>query len=115
MLVFFVCLFASVLIFFCVHLVLKLVNYVFYPGGIASARRAAEYGASAAIIESARLGGTCVNVGCVPKKVMYNTAVHAEYLHDAADYGFDIPSWSFNWGHIKKVFILLALLLQKDC
>lgn len=39
-------------------------------GGIASARRAASYGAKVAVVEKDRLGGTCVNVGCVPKKVM---------------------------------------------
>ncbi len=39
-------------------------------GGIASARRAATYGAKVGVVEKARLGGTCVNVGCVPKKVM---------------------------------------------
>jgi hypothetical protein len=39
-------------------------------GGIASARRAASYGKKVAVIEKGRLGGTCVNVGCVPKKVM---------------------------------------------
>ena len=39
-------------------------------GGIASARRAASYGAKVGVVEKARLGGTCVNVGCVPKKVM---------------------------------------------
>ena len=39
-------------------------------GGIASARRAATYGAKVGVIEKGRLGGTCVNVGCVPKKVM---------------------------------------------
>jgi glutathione reductase (NADPH) len=43
-------------------------------GGLACAQRAAEYGAKAAVIESHRLGGTCVNVGCVPKKVMWNAA-----------------------------------------
>src|SRR5580704_19766339 len=41
-------------------------------GGLACAQRAAEYGAKTAVIESGRLGGTCVNVGCVPKKVMWN-------------------------------------------
>ncbi|KAJ9074640.1 Glutathione reductase [Entomophthora muscae] len=41
-------------------------------GGLASARRAASYGAKVAIVEGGRLGGTCVNVGCVPKKVFYN-------------------------------------------
>ena len=38
-----------------------------------------------------------VNVGCVPKKVMFNTAVHAEYLHDHKDYGFDVTVNKFDW------------------
>ena len=38
-------------------------------GGIATARRAAQYGAKVAVVERGRMGGTCVNVGCVPKKV----------------------------------------------
>lgn len=42
-------------------------------GGVASARRAASHGVKVGLIESHRLGGTCVNVGCVPKKVMWNT------------------------------------------
>lgn len=58
-------------------------------GGIASARRAAKYGATVALVEGGALGGTCVNVGCVPKKVMWNAASIAEALHDAADYGFE--------------------------
>ncbi len=57
-------------------------------GGLACAQRAAEYGAKAAVIESHRLGGTCVNVGCVPKKVMWNAAGIALSLGDANDYGF---------------------------
>lgn len=46
-------------------------------------------------------GGTCVNVGCVPKKVMFNAATVAEIIHDAKQFGFDIPSYSFNWNEIK--------------
>src|ERR1700692_1995441 len=57
-------------------------------GALACAQRAAEYGAKAAVIESHRLGGTCVNVGCVPKKVMWNAASVALSLADAGDYGF---------------------------
>jgi glutathione reductase (NADPH) len=57
-------------------------------GGLAAAQRAAEYGAKVAIVESGRLGGTCVNVGCVPKKVMWNAAEVADGLEDAAEYGF---------------------------
>eukprot|EP00029_Vermamoeba_vermiformis_P012422 TRINITY_DN723_c0_g1_i2.p1 TRINITY_DN723_c0_g1~~TRINITY_DN723_c0_g1_i2.p1 ORF type:complete len:460 (+),score=149.88 TRINITY_DN723_c0_g1_i2:69-1448(+) len=70
-------------------------------GGIASARRAASYGAKTALIESGRLGGTCVNVGCVPKKVMFNTANIADKLfNDAKFYGFDVKG-TFDFGHIK--------------
>jgi glutathione reductase (NADPH) len=71
-------------------------------GGIAAAKRAASYGAHAAVIESGRIGGTCVNVGCVPKKVMWNTSTIAEALHDAKDYGFDVTVQGFNWPTIKK-------------
>ncbi len=71
-------------------------------GGIASARRAAEYGAKALVIESGDLGGTCVNVGCVPKKVMWNAASINEALHDAKDYGFSFSKPEFSFSHIKK-------------
>ncbi|MGH8139487.1 MAG: glutathione-disulfide reductase [Steroidobacteraceae bacterium] len=57
-------------------------------GGLAAAQRAAEYGARVALVESGPLGGTCVNVGCVPKKVMWNAADIADGLEDAAEYGF---------------------------
>ncbi|KAH3812400.1 glutathione reductase, mitochondrial-like [Dreissena polymorpha] len=70
-------------------------------GGLASARRAAEFGVKSAVVEEARWGGTCVNVGCVPKKVMFNTALHAEFIHDHKDYGFDVELKNFDWGRIK--------------
>ena len=57
-------------------------------GGLASARRAASYGARVALVEAGNLGGTCVNVGCVPKKVMWNAAQLAEAFNAAAGYGF---------------------------
>ena len=69
-------------------------------GGIASARRAAQYGARVAVIEQGRLGGTCVNVGCVPKKVMWNASQIAETLTAAAGYGFEITPPPFDWGHL---------------
>ncbi|RHZ46307.1 hypothetical protein Glove_627g45 [Diversispora epigaea] len=73
-------------------------------GGIASARRAGSYGFKVGLIESSgRLGGTCVNVGCVPKKIMFNTALISETLHDAKFYGFDLKTIpTFNWGMLKK-------------
>ncbi len=57
-------------------------------GGLAASQRAAEYGARVAVVEPAPLGGTCVNLGCVPKKIMWNAADIADGLEDAADYGF---------------------------
>lgn len=56
-------------------------------GGLACAKRSAGYGASVGIIEGSRYGGTCVNVGCVPKKVMYNAAHVAETIHEAKNFG----------------------------
>jgi glutathione reductase (NADPH) len=71
-------------------------------GGIATARRAATYGARVAVIESGRLGGTCVNVGCVPKKVMWNAASLAHGMDMAGDYGFEITRQGFDWSTMKK-------------
>jgi glutathione reductase (NADPH) len=71
-------------------------------GGLACAQRAAEYGAKAAVIESHRLGGTCVNVGCVPKKVMWNAASVALSLADAVDYGFDVKVGDNDWPALKQ-------------
>jgi len=59
-------------------------------GGLSIAERAASYGAKTAVIEFNELGGTCVNVGCVPKKVMWYGAGVAQGLKDAQDYGFNV-------------------------
>ena len=71
-------------------------------GGLAHAQRAAEYGAKAAVIEGAPLGGTCVNVGCVPKKVMWYAASHAHHATQAADYGFTLAVEGHDWGTLKE-------------
>ncbi|MGI2258524.1 glutathione-disulfide reductase [Shewanella sp. GXUN23E] len=67
-------------------------------GGIASANRAAIRGAKVLLIEAKQLGGTCVNVGCVPKKVMWYGAQVAEAMNlYAKDYGFDVTINKFDW------------------
>ena len=71
-------------------------------GGIAMANRAASYGAKVALIESGRLGGTCVNVGCVPKKIMWNAAAIAHVFHEAGDYGFTARVERFDWPALRK-------------
>ena len=70
-------------------------------GGIAAARRAAEYGARVLLFEPGALGGTCVNVGCVPKKVMWNASQIHEALELAGEYGFTVESRGFDWGTMK--------------
>jgi len=70
-------------------------------GGVAVSNRAASYGAKCAIVEAGRIGGTCVNVGCVPKKVMWNGAELAHALEHAADYGFALSGHSFDWPTLK--------------
>ncbi|MGD8592072.1 MAG: glutathione-disulfide reductase [Gammaproteobacteria bacterium] len=72
-------------------------------GGLSAAERAAEYGAKCAVIEKARIGGTCVNVGCVPKKVMWSGASVAVTLQIAKDYGFDVDVKNFNWSQLVKI------------
>jgi len=70
--------------------------------GVAVSNRAASYGAKCALIESGRLGGTCVNVGCVPKKIMWSGASLAHAIEDAADYGSSVGSVKFDWTHLKR-------------
>lgn len=71
-------------------------------GGLAHAQRAAEYGAKVAVAESGQLGGTCVNVGCVPKKVMWYAASMAESQILATDFGFDVTVDGHRWGDLKR-------------
>ncbi|HHM06073.1 MAG TPA: glutathione-disulfide reductase [Gammaproteobacteria bacterium] len=66
-------------------------------GGLAVAQRAARYGARCAVVEPRPLGGTCVNMGCVPKKVMWHAAQLAHAVEDARGYGFDISNEGFDW------------------
>jgi glutathione reductase (NADPH) len=70
-------------------------------GGIAVAQRAAQFGARVALIESGRLGGTCVNAGCVPKKIMWHAAQLAGALKDARGYGFDVAVTCHDWTALK--------------
>ncbi|KAI9828579.1 MAG: GTP-binding protein gtr1 [Sarea resinae] len=72
-------------------------------GGLASARRASGmHGAKTIAVEDKRLGGTCVNVGCVPKKVTWNAAAIREAMHDSKAYGFSFEETApFDWTTFK--------------
>lgn len=69
-------------------------------GGIAAARRAAEYGAKVAIAEGDRLGGTCVNRGCVPKKLLVYASRFPDLFEEAQGYGWSGVSSVLNWPHL---------------
>jgi thioredoxin/glutathione reductase (selenoprotein) len=76
-------------------------------GGIACARKANQYGAKVAVLDfvtptprgfSWGLGGTCVNVGCIPKKLFHTSALYREIVNDAKSYGWDLPDTpKLNW------------------
>ncbi len=66
-------------------------------GGVRAARMAASLGRKVAIAEKGALGGTCVNVGCIPKKLFSYASHFSNELQDAAGYGWAIDSTSFDW------------------
>jgi len=69
-------------------------------GGLSIIERAASYGQRCAMIERGVIGGTCVNVGCVPKKIMWFGANLAHSIEDARDYGYDLTRKSFDWSKL---------------
>ena len=66
-------------------------------GGVRAARMAGGFGARVAIAEDRYLGGTCVNVGCIPKKLFVYASHFAEDFHDAAGYGWQVSETNFDW------------------
>ena len=66
-------------------------------GGVRASRVSASYGARVVVAEESRLGGTCVNVGCIPKKLFSYAAHVREDFHDAAGYGWTGAAPSFDW------------------
>ena len=70
-------------------------------GGVRAARMAASHGARVAIIEERFFGGTCVNVGCVPKKLFSYGAHFPQEFALAEDFGFTVKGWSFDWATLR--------------
>jgi glutathione reductase (NADPH) len=71
-------------------------------GGVRAARMAAQRGARVVLAEAAALGGTCVNVGCIPKKLYSQAAQYAADFQDAAGFGWDLPPARLDWPRLKK-------------
>ena len=74
-------------------------------GGVRCARIAAGHGARVGIAEDTYWGGTCVNVGCVPKKIMVQASEYARYAEDARGFGWEMTAGRHDWG---------ALIARKD-
>ncbi|SVE42282.1 uncharacterized protein METZ01_LOCUS495136, partial [marine metagenome] len=66
-------------------------------GGVRAARMSAQYGARVATAEDKYMGGTCVNVGCVPKKLFVYASHYSEDYHQAQGFGWDQVAPGFNW------------------
>jgi glutathione reductase (NADPH) len=69
-------------------------------GGVRASRVAAGFGARVAVVEEARLGGTCVNVGCIPKKLLVYAAHYGHDFEDAAAFGWDVGPRRFDWARL---------------
>ena len=69
-------------------------------GGVRAARFAAGFGAKVAVAEERHLGGTCVNIGCVPKKLMVYASHFSEDFEDAAGYGWSVGERRFDWSKL---------------
>jgi len=69
-------------------------------GGVRASRMSASYGARVAVAEERYLGGTCVNVGCIPKKLLVYAAHYGEDFEDAAGFGWTVGERSFDWARL---------------
>src|SRR5690242_3113737 len=84
-------------------------------GGVRAARMSASYGARVAVAESRHLGGTCVNLGCIPKKLLVYASHYAEDFEDAAGYGWTVPGHGAGGdGHAGPSFDWSTFLRNKN-
>ncbi len=70
-------------------------------GGVRAARMAAQRGVRVAVAEAGALGGTCVNLGCIPKKLYSNAAHYAEAFEEARGYGWQVAQPTLDWAQLK--------------
>jgi glutathione reductase (NADPH) len=70
-------------------------------GGVRAARMAAGFGARVAVAEDRYMGGTCVNVGCVPKKLYVYASEFSHSFEDAREFGWDSEVPNFNWATLR--------------
>src|SRR6059058_5600964 len=71
-------------------------------GGVRAARMAAQLGARVIVAEAAQLGGTCVNVGCIPKKLYSYASHYADDFREAAGFGWEAGEPRFDWATLRR-------------
>ena len=71
------------------------------PGGYVAALKAAQLGASVAVIEKHHLGGTCLNYGCIPSKALLSSAELLHQLQHSGDWGVSVSNVAFDWAKIQ--------------
>ena len=71
-------------------------------GGVRAGRMAAQRGARVALAEEKALGGTCVNVGCIPKKLFVYASHFGDVVEDAAGYGWELSKSGFDWTRLRE-------------
>lgn len=72
------------------------------PGGYVAAIKAAHLGKKVALVEDIRLGGTCLNRGCIPTKALYRSSYVGKLIQSSKEFGFDVEGFSVNYPNIKK-------------
>lgn len=71
-------------------------------GGVRAARLAAQRGARVMLVEGRRLGGTCVNMGCIPKKLYSYASHYAQAFEEARGYGWEVNEPTFDWDRLRR-------------
>ena len=71
-------------------------------GGVRASRGSASYGAKVAVAEERFLGGTCVNVGCIPKKLFSYGSHYPDYAEEASAYGWNFGARGLEWSRLAK-------------
>ncbi len=70
------------------------------PGGYVAAIRAAQLGAEVTLVEKNKLGGTCLNVGCIPTKALLHAAEIMEEMNHASEYGIKVKAEGYDWKQV---------------
>ena len=80
------------------------------PGGYTAAIKASQLNAEVTLIEKEHIGGTCLNKGCIPTKVLLHTTGKFEATKNFKNYGINITGAELDWGQLQKIKTITLLL-----